>query len=340
MGSPLNYLAVGAGIHPLEWPLVYVLFPVLAFGVVPDEATASLFRTNLVVQLCIFVPIVQLPALITSRMAYVDIGWPAGLTAMGLTALLHGTGWWLRRWIVSTLLLLHGGRMLIGALISFYPYRFAKDLQRYRFARWRWAEQDGMPSTGLPWGVKIQHDTLQQCYANAVLLAMPVLFPASNTNPQLAPAEVCGWAIWVFGWVFENIADWQKLNFVKAVRSQGKAPATPTVHRTSSDADQKQSARLKSEPHKLNTDATLGHAPWDGPEYRLWTLCRHPNYFGEWCCWLGLVIASFPSLLQVSWSALNRSVRQPCFLPPVHVIACIESSPGVHVCGAAVARHD
>lgn len=301
-GSRLNYLAIGAGIHPLEWPLVYVLFPVLAFGVVPDEAAASLFRSNLLVQLCVFVPIVQLPALITSRITYVDIGWPCGLVAMGLTALTYGSGWWVRRWIVSTLLLLHGGRMLVGALISFYPYRFPKDLQRYRFARWRWAEQAGMPSTGVPWGIKIQHDTLQQCYANAVLLAMPVLFPASNADPEIAPAEVCGWAIWVFGWVFENIADWQKLHFVNAMRSQGKALAAYTVHGTSSDADQKESARSKSEPRKLNND-TLGYEPWNGPEYWLWTLCRHPNYFGEWCCWLGLVIASIPSLLHVSWPA-------------------------------------
>lgn len=304
-GSALNYLAVGAAIHPLEWPLVYVLFPVLAFGGVPAEAgAASLFHTNLLVQLCVFLPVVQLPALVTSRMAYVDIGWPCGLVAMGCTALTYGNGWWLRRWMVSMLLLLHGGRMLVGALISFYPYRFPKDLQRYRFARWRWSEQDGMASKGLPWGYKIQHDTLQQCYANAVLLAMPVLFPASNTSSELSSVEVCGWAIWLCGWLFENTADWQKIRFTAAVRSQRHALREAMTN----PSDQKEFARLQSELRRLNA-ATLGYTPWDSPEYRLWTLCRHPNYFGEWCCWLGLVVAAFPSLLQVSWSILASATH-------------------------------
>ena len=83
----------------------------------PDAAAASLLRTNLLVQLSVFLPLVQLPALATSRMAYVDIGWPCGLVAMGCTALAWGEGWWLRRWAVSTLVILHGGRMFLGALV-------------------------------------------------------------------------------------------------------------------------------------------------------------------------------------------------------------------------------
>ena len=300
-GSALNYFAIGAGIHPLEWPLLYVLFPVLVFGVMPDEPAASLFRSNLVVQLSVFLPTVQLPALITSRMSYVDIGWPCGLVAMGCTALTCGEGWWLRRWVVSTLLLMHGGRMFVGALIQFYPYRFSKDLQRYRFARWRWSEQDGMPGAGFAWGYKVQHDTLQQCFANSVLLAMPIIFPASNTKPGLAAVEVCGWTIWLLGWLFENVADWQKQKFKAAVRSQRRGLQQQLE--SSSDAKQQELDRLQSELAKLSS-ATLGYTPWDGSAFRLWTLCRHPNYFGEWCCWVGLVIASFPSLLQVSSFAL------------------------------------
>jgi steroid 5-alpha reductase family enzyme len=279
-GSPLHYFAIGGAVHPLEWPLFYVLFPVLAFFAMPDEATRALFRSNLVLQLCVFLPIVQLPALVTSRMAYVDIGWPCGLVAMGYAALSWGSGWWLRRWIVSGLIMLHGGRMFIGALLLFYPYRFDKDLQRYRYARQRWAEQDGMPARGLPWGFKIQHDTLQQCFANSVLLAMPVLLPASNPSPVLEPLEVVGWTIWVGGWLFENAADLQKSHFVAEVQKRRKALKEASADGTGGA----EAARLLT--------VTLGYKPFDGAEYRLWTLCRHPNYFGEWCCWLGLVVSS------------------------------------------------
>lgn len=43
---------------------------------------------------------------------------------------------------------------------------------------------------------------------------------------------------------------------------------------------------------------TLGHPPFDGPEFCLWTLCRHPNYFCEWMSWNCLILASLPSLLR------------------------------------------
>ena len=65
-----RHFAIGGAVHLLEWPLFYVLFPVLAFFAMPDEATRALFRSNLVLQLCIFLPwTVQLPTLVTSRMA-------------------------------------------------------------------------------------------------------------------------------------------------------------------------------------------------------------------------------------------------------------------------------
>ena len=52
----------------------------------------DLFWTNCLVQLCIFLPFVQLPVALTGHMTYVDIGWPSGLVAIGVIALVCGTG--------------------------------------------------------------------------------------------------------------------------------------------------------------------------------------------------------------------------------------------------------
>jgi steroid 5-alpha reductase family enzyme len=86
---------------------------------------------------------------------------------------------------------------------------------------------------------------------------------------------VVGWFIWCSSWCFENAADIQKLKFLAECQKKGKA--------------------------ELNT-ACLGHPPFSGPSYKVWTFCRHPNYFGEWGCWLGLVVAACSSLHSVTVS--------------------------------------
>lgn len=273
-------LEIGANLHPLEWVLLGVVFPIATLCINGPLGVA--LRYNITIQLCIFTALVQIPVLLTSAMAYVDIGWPVGVVALAFTALTHcGDGWWVRRWLTAAIVALHGGRMALGAVVllgklSKWTYRFSSvnDLQRYRFARVRWERT--MPAS--TWWIKAQHDTLQQCLANSVVLAVPILAAASNPTPRVAALELIGWGTWVAAWAFENVADVQKLAFLSASKKAYRSlPAGP-----------KRDA-LKS--------ACLGVAPYDTKRYSLWTMCRHPNYFGEWCCWLGIVLASLPSLL-------------------------------------------
>lgn len=269
-GSFLHYLRLGARVSVAECVLIYLL----PFAMIQCSTLAECFWTNALSQLALFLPVVQLPALMTGRMSYVDIGWPCGLVLLGANGLRLGTGFWLRRFVVCGFLLLHGGRMALGALAMFFPYTFPEDLPRYRYARVRWEEKDGMPASG--WWLKVQHDTLQQAFANATLLAAPILLCAFDERPSIHALEVVGWAIWGLSWLWENVADMQKLRFVD---------------------DCARATRAQPERKLEFQGAVLGLAPFDGPNYCLWTLCRHPNYFGEWMCWNGFVIASIPSLL-------------------------------------------
>jgi steroid 5-alpha reductase family enzyme len=72
-----------------------------------------------------------------------------------------------------------------------------------------------------------------------------------------------GLLIWIIGFGFEAIADFQKKKFRKAPNNQGKF---------------------------INVG--------------LWSISRHPNYFGEITLWIGIAIISLPTLEGWRWFAL------------------------------------
>lgn len=102
-------------------------------------------------------------------------------------------------------------------------------------------------------------EATSQGLANISVLAAPAILQAANPQPGLSAWEWCGYGLWLMGFVVELIADGQKQRFIRH---------TP--------AEQRRSAHC---------------------EAGLWGHSRHPNYFGEWLVWLGLTLASVPSLI-------------------------------------------
>ena len=267
-GSLLNYVKIGARLHPLEW--LPLMFSPLVWWYSSDPIH-DFFVHNGVVMCCFFAVMVQIPAFLTERMAYVDLGWPWGLVIVAGNCYIFGQGFWLRKLLVCGALGVHGLRMGLGALFLFYPYDFKTDLPRYEYAKVRW-QQEGMPVEH--WWIKIQHDTLQQCFANICVLPAPVILAAMNPRPEIHPVEVLGLVIWALSWGCENAADVSKQLFLK---------------------------RCKKEGQHARTDV-LGYEPWNGKEFYLWTLCRHPNYFFELMSWVGLSLTGACSIASVDLS--------------------------------------
>ena len=90
----------------------------------------------------------------------------------------------------------HGGRMVLGAIVLFYPYNWPDgDLSRYQYAKKRWVEETG---AGALWWLKQQQETLLQAYANSVLIATPVILVGTNPNHSggLRPLGLLrGWSV-------------------------------------------------------------------------------------------------------------------------------------------------
>ncbi|MEL0009210.1 MAG: DUF1295 domain-containing protein [Flammeovirgaceae bacterium] len=107
----------------------------------------------------------------------------------------------------------------------------------------------------------------------------PALIVMSSYNSELNSYAVIGAVIWVFGFLFEVVADNQKSNFNK--NNKGKFMSTG-----------------------------------------LWSVSRHPNYFGEFMLWLGITIASFGYLDNYNYIIL---------LTPVFVYLLLTRVSGVNL---------
>ena len=242
-----HFLKVGAQLSAFECALAY-LAPLAYLGC---PAELPWLAWNAACQIAEFVPVVVLPAMLTGHMAYVDIGWPLGLVVLGANGCLYGPGFWLRRWLMSGCMLLHGGRMCLGALVLFYPYRWSEDLPRYVYAKHRFVTQDAMPER--LWPLKMLHDILQQAFANIAVLACPVVLCCFDATQDVHPVEWAGYAIWLCAWVWESVADSQKVLFVQSLKGSETA-----------------------------STAVLGHPPNAGWKYCLWTTSEN-----EPCCCRG-----------------------------------------------------
>ncbi|MEM9669435.1 MAG: DUF1295 domain-containing protein [Pseudomonadota bacterium] len=109
-----------------------------------------------------------------------------------------------------------------------------------------------------------QVEVIVQGAFNATFLAYPAFIIASNPSPVISVFEWIGLAVWFSAFVFEETADRQKRQFIRRQKDAGIR----------------------------NGVCDVG----------LWAYSRHPNYFGQWMGWNGILIATIPS-----WFALYQA---------------------------------
>jgi len=251
---------------PKLWKLVVQTAPLAMFSSAPLRKLTLL---NALLQTLLFVPVVQIPAYLTNKMTYVDIGWPTGLVVIGLVGLLRGEGSLPRRLLAGIVMMLHGGRMAAMGLSQLYPYTNIQELPRYQYAKTIHEEKHGLAS----WPKAMQLETFKQCIANSVWLAAPIFTMASDPTPGLRPMELLGASLWAASYCWESLADVQKHKFLANVPKEDKSTAV------------------------------LGYKPYD-KDYWMWALCRHPNYFGEWMGWNSIILMALPSVTSLPDASL------------------------------------
>ena len=214
----------------------------------------SVALINGIGQLVLFLFVVCIPIWKTGRMSYVDIGWPWGVALIGLITYCQINTITLSKTLVITAYILIGSRMGLGALKMWSMGLLKKEFPRYEYQKIRWEKSN---KTNI--SLAMQVEALSQGLANASFLAIPIFLISVSPSTQLSALEIIGFTIFILSIVFETIADYQKLKFLKEMKRQ----------------------------NKKNMVCDIG----------LWKYTRHPNYFAEWMVWNGLIIASIPSFL-------------------------------------------
>jgi len=207
-------------------------------------------------QLVLFLFVVCIPIWRTGRMSYVDIGWPWGVALIGLMTYCLNDTLTLSKNLIITAYILIGSRMGLGALKMWSIGLLKKEFPRYEYQKIRWEKSN---KTNI--GLSMQVEALSQGLANASFLAIPIFLISVSPSSQLSPLEIIGFTIFILSLVFETVADYQKLKFLKEMKRQ----------------------------NKKNMVCDIG----------LWKYTRHPNYFAEWMVWNGLIIASIPSYISL-----------------------------------------
>jgi len=121
----------------------------------------------------------------------------------------------------------------------------------------RWNRHYGEGQYGEQW--VMQNEILVQAFANCAFLNLPALVLAFSQPRSFSALEIAGLVGWLASYAWESTADFQKQGFLAANKKNGGAK-----------------------------DAVC--------QVGLWRLCRHANYFGEWCVWNSVVMLTVPSI--------------------------------------------
>lgn len=134
----------------------------------------------------------------------VDVFWSYNFPLIGVMLLIFADGNSVRKWLICSMVILAGARLGTHLLVRTLAHIDVED-GRYQQLRKEWAPH---ADKKLFWFFQFQG-------ISNVLLAMPFIITAINTNTGLGIAEYTGVALWIISVTGEAIADRQLHGFKK-----------------------------------------------------------------------------------------------------------------------------
>ncbi len=169
----------------------------------------TLLNTLLVV--FIYMNIVFLIALKNKNNGLVDVGWGFGFVMISIFSLLFNIDNSLFIKVIPTILV-----MLWGLRLSYYLFkRNYKKEEDYRYKDMRQR-----------WGKKVNINAYFKVFMLQGLLmsiiSLPIIFFNSSGIEKLNILNIIGVIVWVIGYIFEVVGDYQLKNFIKDQNNKGK----------------------------------------------------------------------------------------------------------------------
>ncbi len=217
----------------------------------------------------IFMSLVFILAMVLKDNSIVDIAWGLGFVLLALISFFRPSGFSGRE-ILATCLILAWGLRLAGHV--FLRNRNRKE--DFRYASWRkqWGKWFFIRSY-------LQVFMLQGFFMLCV--AYPVILINHSRNSGLKVLDGLGICVWLVGFFFEAVGDYQLVMFKRRPENRGRI-------------------------------MTSG----------LWSLTRHPNYFGEVTMWWGVFLLALS--VPRGWTALISPVVITFLLLKVSGIPMLE----------------
>lgn len=169
------------------------------------------YYTEVVVLLLVFFTIAFTVGQWLKNNSIVDIGWGLGYVLIALFGLVRIPDSTVRAWLLTAMVVIWGGR-----LAYYLAKRNLGKPEDYRYVEMRKGWGNNWPALQAFFKVYILQGTLMY------IIALPIILVHAASQPGLNVLDFVGLGVWIFGFFFESVADFQLKQFKQESHNKGR----------------------------------------------------------------------------------------------------------------------